>query len=297
MKLLSYAKVNLYLNVLFKRQDGYHEIDTLFERIGLADEITLTAAKKGIKITTNSKIIPKGPKNLAYRAAKLLKDKYKIEKGLVIHIQKDIPVAAGLGGGSSNAAAVLMGLNKHWNLRLSRKKLIELGSVLGSDVPFFLLEEPLARGTGRGEILKKIHAPRIKIWHCLIKPSFGISTKKAYQSLDQSSLTPKKANVKMLLHSIQKGQSSVLEKLLTNSLEGALNKRVTEILEIKKLLLRHGACASLLSGSGPTVFGIFSSQKKALAAASFFRKHKGWQVFVASTASRPRKKGFVPPRV
>ena len=283
MKLLSPAKVNLFLNVHSKRKDGYHEIETLFERVSLADHITLLPVKKGIKISTNSGKIPAGPKNLAYRAAQLLQKTYGIKKGIAIHIHKRIPVAAGLGGGSSNAATVLLGLNRLWRLKLSEKKLCELAAVLGSDVPFFILDTPFALGKGRGEILKKIPASGIMIWHCLVNPSFGISTKEAYQSLDQSSLTLKKVDVKMLLHSIQKGHSSALTKLLTNSLEVTLNKRVTIILKIKNELLRHGALGCLLSGSGPTVFGIFSSKQKALKAARVLKKRKGLEVFVAST--------------
>ena len=283
MKLLSRAKVNLFLNVLSKRKDGYHEIETLFERISLADEITLLPAKSGIKILSDSQAIPQGPKNLAYRAARLLRERYHLKQGIIIRINKKIPVASGLGGGSSNAAATLVGLNKFWDLKLSKKELYELGALLGSDVPFFISGARFALGRGRGEILKAVRAPRVKIWHCLVKPPFGISTKKAYQSLDQSSLTPKKANVKMLLHSIQKGHSSALTKLLTNSLEHALNKRVTKISEIKKELMRQGALGSLLSGSGSCVFGIFRSRKKAEKAARFLKANKGWQVFTAST--------------
>ena len=315
------------MNVLSKRKDGYHNIETLFERISLTDQITLLPVKSGIKILTDSKAIPKGPKNLAYRAAKLLKDEYRIRKGIVLKIQKRIPVAAGLGGGSSNAAAVLIGLNGLWGLRLSQKKLGELAAKLGSDVPFFILNTRFAVGQGRGEILKRINAPGFKIWHCLVKPSFEISTREAYENLDvrrlappltkdarmslsRAGLTPVEANVKMLFHSIQKGHSSALTKLLTNSLECArhsvvpflilpagkqvlrvrtssmehtVNKRVTTILRIKNELLREGALGCLLSGSGPTVFGIYSSKKKASKAARVLKKHRDWKIFVAST--------------
>ena len=283
MKLLSPAKVNLFLNVLSKRKDGYHEIETLFQRISLADEIPLSPALSGVKLLTDSKKIPTGSKNLAYRAAQLLRERFNVQKGVVIRLRKKIPVAAGLGGGSSNAATVLLGLNRFWKLGLSQRTLCDLGAELGSDVPFFILETPFAFARGRGEILKKVSAPRVKIWHCLVNPGFKISTKKAYRSLDQSSLTPKKTDVKILLHSIQKGHSSALTNLLTNSLEVTLNKRVTTILEIKKELLRQGAKGSLLSGSGPTVFGIYSSKSKASKVALVLKKHRNWKVFVAST--------------
>ena len=256
-----------------------------------------------------------------------MKDEYQIKKGVVIKIQKRIPVAAGLGGGSSNAATVLIGLNGLWRLGLSKKKLGKLAVKLGSDVPFFILDARFAAGRGRGEILKRINASNTKIWHCLVKPNFGISTKKAYENFDKSNLapppvscdrgcdqsasrtkqvvglTPAEVDVKMLLHSIQKGHSSALTKLLTNSLEctghstapadvsrvrtrgleATLNKRVATVLNIKKELMRQGALGCLLSGSGPTVFGIYSSKSKASKAARVLKKHKDWKVFVAST--------------
>ena len=194
-----------------------------------------------------------------------------------------LPIS-GLGGGSSNAAAALLGLNRLWKLRLSRKKLLELAARLGSDVPFFILETPFAVGTGRGEKLKKITAPRLKFWHCIVKPPFSISTKEAYSGLRASRLTPQKTDVKMLLRSFQKGPTPRFSQLLQNSLEAALNKRVTTILGIKEKLLSHGALGSLMSGSGSAVFGIFRSGGQARRAARFLRRaNKRWQVFVAST--------------
>ncbi len=284
MLLKSYAKINLFLTVSRKRPDGYHDIETLFERISLADEITLRRASSGIKIKTNSKKLPRGRANIAYRAAELLKKKFGVREGVIIGIKKNIPIAAGLGGGSSNAATVLVGLNRLWRLDLSKKELMKLALQLGSDVPFFILDTPLALGSGRGEVLREIKAPGLKIWHCLVKPGFSISTKTAYQSLKSSCLTPQKANVKMLLHSIQKGKASTLARLLVNSLEVTLNKRVVTIFELKKKLLEQGALGCLMSGSGSAVFGIYPSKSSALKATRFLRrKNKNWQVFCAST--------------
>jgi 4-diphosphocytidyl-2-C-methyl-D-erythritol kinase len=282
--LKSYAKTNLFLNVLSKRPDGYHDIETLFERISLADEIALRRAPSGIKIKTTSKKLPRGRANIAYRAAELLKKKCGVREGVIIEIKKNIPIAAGLGGGSSNAASVLLGLNRLWRLGLSKKELMKLALRLGSDVPFFILDTPLALGCGRGDVLKEIKAPGLKIWHCLVKPAFSISTKTAYQALKSSCLTPQKANVKMLLHSIQKGDGSSLARLLANSLEVTLNKRVATIYELKKKLLEQGALGCLMSGSGSAVFGIYPSKTSAEKAARFLRrKNKNWQVFCAST--------------
>ena len=304
MKLFSPAKVNLYLKVLRRRPDGYHELETLFERISLGDEITLSPATNGIEFKTNSKKIPAGPENLVWRAAQLLKEKFKIKQGVKIYLKKHIPVSAGLGGGSSNAAAVLLGLNRFWKLDLPEKKLLELGASLGSDIPFFILNTPLALGTGRGDILTRIPTPGRKIWHCLVKPPFGISTKEAYQGLNLPSLTPSKSDVRMLIHSIRKGDFRRVSGFLTNSLERtglstaptdvprsrdrglevSKNKRVITILKIKSELIRQGALGSLMSGSGSTVFGVFRSKRESDRVAKILKKkNKSWQIFVAST--------------
>ncbi len=263
--------------------DGYHGIRTLFERISLGDEIEISRARQGIRVECDSKEVPTGPQNTAYRAARLLKERYGITDGVRIRIQKRIPVAAGLGGGSSNAASVLLGLNRFWKLHLSRKTLLKLASRIGSDVPFFVLETPFALGVGRGDRLRPVVGPSKKIWHCLVKPSFGISTKAAYQALPAAALTAQKADVRMTLHSIQKGRLKSLAKLLTNSLEATRNKRLTAILKLKNELMESGALDSIMSGSGSCVFGIFASRDQALKAAQKLRRVAGRQVFVAST--------------
>jgi 4-diphosphocytidyl-2-C-methyl-D-erythritol kinase len=281
--LRSFAKVNLYLRILRKRPDGFHELDTLFERISLSDTLTLTARKAGVRVFCTDKNIPTGHENTVTRAALALQKATDTVKGVSIRIRKRIPTAAGLGGGSSNAAAALVGLNHLWRLGLSKRKLFKIGASIGSDVPFFLLDTSFATGRGRGEILRKVVYKGPKIWHVLVKPAFGISTKEAYQDFRPARLTPPRANAKLLLHSIQKGPSSTLAKLLVNSLEGSLTKRVTIILRIKQELVRCGAKAALLSGSGSTVFGIFSSKNAAERASRILSRNKRWKVFVAST--------------
>ena len=287
VKIFSPAKINLFLNVLRKRKDGYHGIETLFERLDLGDTVVLKAAPAGVHLRSYGEKIPSGRTNLAVRAAALIKKTYRVRGGAHVFIQKRIPVSAGLGGGSSNAAAVLLGLNRLWQLHLTRRKLMELGAKLGSDAPFFILDTPFSLGRGTGGVLEKISAPGRKIWHVLVKPPFGISTKEAYEHFDRSGgmgLTLPKADVRMLVRSIQKGDSDCLAKLLSNSLEVTLNKRVTIILEIKKRLLKEGALGALLSGSGSCVFGIFPTEQKALRAARRLRQlRRAWKVFVAST--------------
>ena len=284
IQLFSPAKINLFLHVLGRRPDGFHNLETLFERIDLGDTITLKEIPEGIRLKVSTSSIPSDEKNLAWKAARLLQERYQVARGVQIHLRKRIPVAAGLGGGSSNAATVLLGLNRLWKLRLTQKKLLELASELGSDVPFFILDTPLALGSGRGEILKKVSPPKRPIWHCLVKPSFGISTKEAYEGLPVKRLTPPKADVRMLLHSIYQGDSRRVSGLLTNSLEVYLNNRVTTILKIKKELIRHGALGSLMSGSGSTVFGIFRSKMEAARAMKILKsQNQSWQIFTAST--------------
>ena len=270
--------------MLSKRPDGYHDLETLFERIGLCDEITLKKRPSGIVLKVSSREVPGGPQNLVFKAAKLLQEEYKTGKGVEITLKKRIPVSAGLGGGSSNAATVLLGLNRLWDLRLSKAKLLKIAAKLGSDVPFFILETPYAHGQGRGELLRPISRFRKKLWHCLVKPPFGISTQEAYRGLSKAGLTPQKADVRMLLRALKTGDSERLSNLLTNSLELSLNKQLRTIQSIKKKLVFEGALAALMSGSGSTVFGLFSSEPKARNAARNLKKqHKSWKVFVAET--------------
>lgn len=294
MRLLSPAKINLFLHVLGKRSDGYHELYTLFERIDLADTVRLSATPGEITLKVSGHKVDAGPSNLAWRAADLLKRRYKVRKGVAISLTKRIPVAAGLGGGSSNAATVLLGLNRLWKLGLPTRQLMRLGAELGSDVPFFLLETPFALGRGRGEKLKKVPVKGPKIWHVLVKPDFGISTKEAYGAFSATRtsadgelrrrLTPPRTDVKMLVHSIQNRNPEPVKRLLINSLEVSLNKRVTTISKIKKNLLETGALGALMSGSGSAVFGVFSSREKAMSAAKILRKkNRTRKVFVTST--------------
>ena len=179
-----------------KRPDGYHELETLFERISLGDVLLLKKRATGIRFRTSGCPVPAGPENLVVQAAGLLQQECRVKAGVDIYLNKRIPVSAGLGGGSSNAAFTLLGLNRLWNLGLSKKKLLAFGARLGSDVPFFILEEPYALARGRGEILKRpLQAAPKRFWHCLVKPPFGNSTKKAYECLAGLTLTPQKVNV------------------------------------------------------------------------------------------------------
>ncbi len=187
LTLNSYAKLNLYLSVRNKRKDNYHNIETIFERINLADKIILTSRKDSlIKINCSNPRLPDDASNLAFRSAKLLQESLNLNKGVNIKIVKRIPIGSGLGGGSSNAAAVVTGLNKLWELHLSQKKLVAFGAKVGSDVPFFLYNCPFASGKGRGDRITPLRGlNKVRLWHILIVPKICVSTPLIYKNWDK----------------------------------------------------------------------------------------------------------------
>jgi len=267
------AKVNLRLEILGKREDGYHEIRTIFQKISLCDTLHFSLIRKrGIYISTDNPSLPAGEKNLAYRAAEMLFDRSDYKGGISIEIQKRIPLGAGLGGGSSNAATTLKALNLLLKTGLSRKELMEIGLQIGADVPFFLMKGA-AIGTGIGENLEKVEIPHL--WFLLINPKFEVSTRWAYQNFV---LTKKRFhyNIHKLLESPSK-----ISRILRNDLEEVVATAYPQINKMKEVLSSVGAEGVLMTGSGPTVFGVFPNGKRALEA---FRKMKneakreGWIV-------------------
>ncbi|MFT8322985.1 MAG: 4-(cytidine 5'-diphospho)-2-C-methyl-D-erythritol kinase [Bacillus sp. (in: firmicutes)] len=255
MKLLvkAPAKINLSLDVLNKRPDGYHEVEMIMTTIDLADRLELTLEEKDeIKIISLNRFVPDDQRNLAYQAAKLLKDKFNITKGVTIKIEKNIPVAAGLAGGSSDAAAVLRGLNKLWNLGLSIDVLAEIGSEIGSDVSFCVYGGT-ALATGRGEIIKELPAPPI-CWVVLAKPFIGVSTADIYKRLDVGKIDHPKTD--KMIQSIYDGSYDNMCRSVGNVLEDVTLNLYSEVAQIKEQMKKFGADAVLMSGSGPTVFGL-----------------------------------------
>lgn len=278
--LKSPAKLNLYLDVTGKRKDGYHNIETLFERISLCDEITLKERKSGIKLHCSNRSIPSGSKNLAYKAARLLQRHFNIQKGVDIHIKKKIPVASGLGGGSSNAATVLLGLLDLWDLDISRKKLFDIGKALGADVGFFLLQRPFAIGTGKGDRLVSVKNGRV-LWHVLVNPGLKFSTADAYSRIN-CPLTPGGGGAKIMASAIKKANYGAASDLAYNIFEHIVVDANKKLAKLKERLLVLGAEKVYLSGSGSTLFTIHRTEKKAF---SFFRKASklGARVMVAHT--------------
>lgn len=302
----SYAKLNLFLAVLGKREDGYHRIKTIFERINLADKLVLKPLKDDcIRIVSSRKDLPKDSSNLAYRSAQLLKKTFNIDKGVQIDIEKNIPIGAGLGGGSSNAAAALLGLNSLWKLNLSKPKLASFARKIGSDVPFFVYEVNFAQGLQRGDIIRPLTSMKnIKFWHVVAVPPIHVSTPFVYGKWDRKmSLKsrvfrgPKVAKDKKsseLTKTVFGGRilSSRLKKNafypgclnLFNDLEEITMNLYPQVQRIKELMTFCGVKSVLMSGSGPAVFGIVSSRKEAMAAAEKMKKEDSlWRIFVTST--------------
>ncbi|MDD2680166.1 MAG: 4-(cytidine 5'-diphospho)-2-C-methyl-D-erythritol kinase [Candidatus Omnitrophica bacterium] len=283
----SFAKLNLALAIINKRPDNYHNLNTLFERISLGDKIILkTRRDKLIKIHCSAQGVPRDKANLCWQAARLLQDKFGIEKGLDIKIIKRIPVAAGLGGGSSNAASVLLALNKLWKLKLSKSRLAALGVQLGSDVPFFIYNAPFAQGQGRGEKIRpldKLH--KVKLWHILVTPKIHVSTPLVYKEFDAfSGLTKPASNVKIIISKLAKKNPLFKPGLLFNSLEPVTLKLYPEVGRIKAKLKRLGLRNNLMSGSGGAVFAIVASKEEAVRVARRLKKEQAtWRAFAVST--------------
>ena len=274
LKVVSPAKLNLYLEVLNKRPDGYHNLHTLFERIDLADEIIFEDAGKDIiTIRSDSREIPCNKDNLAYKAACLLKQELSLHKGVGIYIKKRIPVGAGLGGGSSNAASVLLGLNQLWKLGLSRKRLFEYAAKLGSDVAFFIARVSFAWGSSRGEKIKPAHCKR-KLWHILLVPKVKVSTKEIYEKLDRFGWK-NSPTIEI--------STATIPKILFNRLEETTFRYYPKVKQLKEALAAKGLKKVLMSGSGGSVFAIVASRKEGLTIAKGFQHVKGVKVFVVKT--------------
>jgi 4-diphosphocytidyl-2-C-methyl-D-erythritol kinase len=283
----SHAKLNLYLEVLNKRHDHYHNIKTLFERIDLCDRLVLKSRlDKKIRVKCKNPAVPKGQANLCYASAQLLQEKFNINKGVDITITKRIPVGAGLGGGSSNAACVFLGLNRLWKLGLSRNTLARLAKEVGCDIPFFIYDVPFALGSERGDRIRPLKALKpVKLWHTLVVPKIHVSTPLIYKKWDTySTLTRTQVNVNILLSALKKNGLARAGKSLWNSLEPVTIKLYPEVGRIREKLSALGLKSILMSGSGPAVLGVVSSRKEAVSIGWKLKEYnKSWKVFVIRT--------------
>ena len=270
--LKAYGKINLGLDVLKKREDGYHEVRMIMQTVGLYDKIDLYLKETpGITVQTNLYYLPVNENNLVYKAAKLLMDEFHINHGVTIHLKKFIPVSAGMAGGSSDAAAVLFGVNKMFNLGLSMEDLMKRGVKIGADVPYCVMRGT-ALAEGIGERLTRI----TQVPDCFVligKPGINVSTKAAYESLqlDKISSHP---DIDGMIGDIERGDLLAMTQKMGNVFEPGIIEKYPVIGEIKALMESHGALKAMMSGSGPTVFGIFDDREKMEAAAEVLRESR-----------------------
>ena len=258
LSLKAYGKINLGLDVLRKRDDGYHEVRMIMQTVGIFDRIDLIrTAAPGIQVETNLYYLPANENNLVYKAAKLLMDEFHISEGILIRLKKFIPVAAGMAGGSSDAAAVLFGVNKMFHLGLTTRQLMERGVKIGADVPYCIL-----RGTALSEGIGEILTPLQPVPQCQVliaKPAVSVSTKFVYDNLHANELKPEQhPDIDKIIEAINSQDIYGVAENLGNVLETVTIKEYPVISQIKETMMNLGAIGSLMSGSGPTVFGLFT---------------------------------------
>ena len=288
LKLRALAKINLGLDVLGRRENGYHDVRMVMQTIYLYDNVTLTKTEEpGIQLQTNLFYLPVDEKNIAYKAAKLLMDEFQIKEGVHITLDKHIPVAAGMAGGSSNAAAVLVGMNRLFRLGLSEQDLMERGVSLGADGPYCVMSGTVL-AEGIGEILTPL-APLPKCYILVAKPSISVSTKTVYEKLDAHEIEDH-PDIDGVIAGLEAGDLKKVAGSMGNVLERVTIEDYPIIQEIKNAMVEAGALNAMMSGSGPTVFGIFEDRMLARQAQQKIRKAGlTKQVYVVNVHNNRRK--------
>lgn len=270
MRLQAFAKINLGLDVLGKREDGYHEVRMIMQTIRMYDQLNMRkSVEPGIHLTTNKKYIPVDENNLVWRAAKLMMDTCGIIEGVSIHLHKVIPVAAGMAGGSSDAAATLVGMNRLFHCGLSKEKLMELGVQIGADVPYCVLRGT-ALAEGIGEKLTVL-PPMPDCWILIGKPGISVSTKYVYTTLDLNTDTVH-PDIDGMKKALEDGNLYGITERMGNVLQDVTIPAYPEVERIKEQMKTLGAVNAMMSGSGPTVFGIFDNEEKAQKACQKLRE-------------------------
>ena len=277
ISLKAYAKINIGLNIIAKREDGYHEIETIFQQLDLHDNITISKRQDAkIEIKGDSKKIPLNKNNICFKTAKLLQDISGISHGVNIAISKRIPIGAGLGGGSSDAAATLKGLMRLWELDFTEKEILAIAKQIGADVPFFI-KGGTAYASGIGEKLTQIEFP--KEYYCvLVFPNIEISTAEAYKNFNFS-LTKSKKIIKLFEILQKKIELFELKNFVQNDFEEVAFREIPELDEVKRKFYQNGAFFASMSGSGSTIFGMFKEYTRAEAVVRIFPK--SYQTFFA----------------
>lgn len=288
LELKALGKINLGLDVLGRRDNGYHDVRMVMQTVYLYDQIKIERTKElGIQLSTNLFYLPVNENNLAYQAANLLMEEFQISEGVKITLDKHIPVAAGMAGGSSNAAAVLFGINQMFSLGLSQKELMERGVTLGADVPYCIM-----RGTVLAEGIGEILTPLPDMPKCYIliaKPPISVSTKMVYEKLDAHEIQ-EHPDIDGILHGLENQDLQQIASCMGNVLEKVTIEEYPVIEEIKSVMKDNGALNAMMSGSGPTVFGIYDDKQQAKNAASKIKELQlAKQVYVTNIHNARRK--------
>lgn len=281
----AFAKINWSVHVLGRRSDGYHELQTVFQTVTLHDNLTFAPASDNcINLTCDSSELSIGNDNLIMRAAESLRRNFNIGTGATIHLEKIIPISAGLGGGSSDAAITLLGLSKLWELKVSITDLDEIGATIGADVPFFFTGGT-ALGTGIGTKISPMSDAR-SAYLLLVMPNVKVSTAEAYQALNLPALTKDEGDTILSSSCLSTDFSDLLYGNLKNDFESVVFGLQPEIMRARDDLMHQGALGALLAGSGASVFGVFDSVEAQELAELALRLRKGWRVFKCATLSR-----------
>lgn len=274
----AYAKINPVLDVLCRREDGYHELRMIMQTVDIYDTLDMQKTEKGIKLTCDTGLLPCDDGNIIYRAARLMQETFQLEEGIAIHLTKNIPMAAGMAGGSADAAATLHGMSELFELNLTTKQLCELGVKLGADVPYCVMGGTML-AEGIGEKLTALPSmPECKL--VVAKPDFDVSTKYVYENLHVNALK-EHPDVDGMIAAIEAKDLQAVAAHMENVLETVTVRNYPQIAELKEMMQRNGALNALMSGSGPSVFGLFTDEEKADSCAAEIReKGLAGQVFV-----------------
>ena len=270
IQLKAMGKINLGLDVVRRRPDGYHEVRMVMQTVSLYDKVGITVEDEpGIRITTNLSFLPVNENNIVYKAAKLLMEEFSMDQGVSISLEKHVPVAGGMAGGSTDGAAVLYGMNRLFSLGMGKKRLMELGLKLGADVPYCIM-----RGTALSEGIGEVLTPLPSMpdcWILIARPPFSVSTRFVYENLHLENVE-RHPDIDGIVRAIENGDLEGMCARLENVLETVTVKKHPQIQEIKNFMRERGAVNALMSGSGPTVFGIFENERECRSAAEAVRE-------------------------
>lgn len=287
VKLRARAKINLSIDIKSVLEDGYHEVEMIMQAVDLSDYIIIRKSKEGIKIVCSNPDIPSERKNIVYRTIELIKEKFDIDSGVEVFIEKNIPVAAGLAGGSSDSAATIVGMNRLFDLNLTEEEMIDISRNLGSDIAF-CISGGTQIASGKGTFLKRLDDFKNDVSILICKPNFFVSTKKVYSEYDsmlERGFEFDRPKNDLIVEGIEKLDMEKIVLGMKNVLEPVTKSKLAEIDSIENTMKKYGAMVSMMSGSGPTVFGFFKNESMAKKCAKELRKNY-IQTFVTKSSNK-----------